>query len=53
MPNIFEKTLISQHYNDLLASYFSINKTREFISHKYHWPGFCKDVKAYFKECDM
>ena len=36
VPKISQIKLITQYYNDLLASYFGINKTRKFSSQKYY-----------------
>lgn len=44
---------ISQHYNDLLAKHFGIDKIREVISRKYYWSSLRKDIKAYIKCCDI
>ena len=41
LPNISEiirLELISQHYDNLLAGHFGIDKTKELIARKYYWP---------------
>lgn len=52
MLEIIWMELISWHHNNSLARYFGINKTRELIDWKYHWPSFQKVVKAYIKGCN-
>ena len=53
VPKIIRTELISRYYDDLLAGHFGIDKTKELISRKYYWPSLKKDVKAYFKSCDV
>ena len=45
--------LISRHHDNLLASHFSIKKTRELLAQNYFWPTFCHNIKAYMKGCDI
>lgn len=44
IPKVIQTKFISWYYNDPLAKHFGINKTREFISQKYYWLNFRKDV---------
>ena len=53
IPKIIWLELISQYYNDPLASHFEIDKTRELISRKYYWFMLRRDVEAYMKGCDV
>ena len=53
VSEVIQIELISQHYNNSLVGYFSINKTKEFIGRKYYLPSFGKDVEAYFKGCNV
>ena len=53
MPKVIWTELISRHHDDLMASHFGINKTRELIGRKYYWPSLKKDVEAYVKGCDV
>ena len=45
--------MISCHHNDLLARCFGINKTRELVGRKYHWPSLKRDIKSYVRRCDV
>lgn len=36
-----------------LSYYYRVNKSKELIGQKYHWPILRKDVEVYFKDCDM
>ena len=53
IPEIIQTELISWHHDNLLAGHFGINKTRELVGWKYYWPSLRKNVKAYFKGCDV
>ena len=53
VPEVIQTEFISQHHNNLLASHFGINKTRELIGRKYYWPSLRKDVEAYVKGCNI
>lgn len=53
VPKIIQSKLISCHYNDLLASYFSIEKIWEIVIRKYFWLIFCLDVEAYVNGYDV
>ena len=46
---IVRSEVINCHYNNLLAKYFGIDKTRELIGRKYYWPRLKKDVKSYVR----
>lgn len=48
-----EKKMPLKYYDDLLVGYFSINKTQNFITQKYHWPTFCYDIIAYIIGYDI
>ena len=50
---IIQTELISRHHDDLLAGYFGIEKTREFLSRKYYWPTLRHDVNNYVKRCNI
>ena len=45
--------LISQHFNNLLAEHFGIDKTKDLVSRKYYWPSLWKDIEAYVKGYDV
>ena len=53
IPKIIRVKLISRHHDDLLAGYFSIEKTRKLLAQKYYWPTLKHDVKAYVKSCNI
>ena len=53
VPKIIQRKLISHHHDDSLVGQFGINKTKELIGRKYHWPSLKKDVEAYVKGCDI
>ena len=53
VPKAIQTELISQHYEDLLAGHFGIDKTRELIGRKYYWPSLRRDVKSYVWGCDI
>ncbi len=53
VPKIVTIELISKYHDDLLASHFGIDKTRELIARKYYWLTLRKDVKAYAINCDV
>ena len=52
VPEISCSELISCQYDDFLAGYFSINKTRELIGWKYHWPSLKKNIETYIRGYD-
>ena len=45
--------LINRHDNNTLVKYIDINKIKKLICQKYYWPSLKKDVKAYFKSCNI
>lgn len=47
---IIKSKVINYHHDDLLPSYFGINKTRKLVAKKYFLPTFCQDVEAYVKD---
>ena len=53
IPKVIQIELISQHHNNLLASHFGFNKTRELITQNYYWPSLWKDVEVYVKGYDV
>ena len=53
MLEIIQTELINQHYNDLLASHFGIDKIKKLIGWKYFWPNLRKDVETYVKGCNV
>ena len=53
MPKIVYSKLISRHYNDLLAGYFRIDKTKKLIGKKYYLLSLKKDVESFMKGCDI
>ena len=52
-PEIIRTELISRHYDDLLADYFGIKKTREFVVRKYYWEILRHNVEVYVRGCDV
>ena len=53
VPEAIQTELISRHYNDPLAGYFGIDKTKELIGRKYYWPSLRRDVESYVRGCDV
>lgn len=53
IPEIIQIELISQYYNNFLAGYFSINKTKKLIGWKYDYPSLKKDIEANVKGCNI
>ena len=53
IPEIICSKVISCHHDDPLAGHFGINKTRELIGRKYHWPSLRRDVESYVRRCDV
>lgn len=53
MPKIIRFKFINIEYNDSLAGYFGINKTKKLIGQKYYSSSLRKDVKTYIKSCDV
>ena len=53
VPKIIYSKVISCHYNDLLAGYFGIDKTRELVDWKYYWPSLKRDVKTNVRGYDV
>ena len=53
VPEVIQTKIINRHYDDPLANYFSVDKTKELINQKYYWPSLKKDVKSYAKGCDV
>ena len=53
VPKAIRIELINQYQDDPLAEYFRINKTRELVGRKYHWPSLRKDVKSYIRGYDV
>ncbi len=53
VPKVIRSELISRHHDDPLVGHFGIEKTRELIARKYHWPMLQRDVKAYVKGYDI
>ena len=53
VPEIIRSKVISRHHDDPLAGYFGIDKTRELVGRKYHWPSLRKDVENYVRGCDV
>ena len=52
LKNIWSK-LISGHYDNLIASHFSIEITRALIAKKYYRPMLQQDVEVYVKGCNI
>lgn len=52
IPRAIQNELISPHHNNLLAGYFSIQKTCELLAKKYNWPILQHDVEVYVKGWD-
>ena len=53
IPKAIWIEFISWHHDDLLAEYFSTDKTRELVGRKYYWPSLRKDVESYVWGCDI
>ena len=53
LPQIIQTELIGRYHNDSLASYFGINKIREFIGRNYYWLSLRKGVEAYIRGCNV
>ena len=53
VPEIIRTELISRNYDDPLAGYFGIDKTRELMGRKYYRPSLRNDVEAYVKGCNV
>lgn len=56
LPYVFEiirTKLINRYYNNPLAGYFGIEKTKELIAQKYYWPTLRADTESYVKECNI
>ena len=53
VPKVIRLELINKHYNNLLVSHFSIEKTWELIARKYYWPILQQDIEAYIKGCNI
>ena len=49
VSEIIQTELISRYYDDPLAGYFGIKKTRELITRKYYWPTLRRHVKDYVR----
>ena len=45
--------VISCPHNDPLVGHFGIDKTRELVGRKYHWPSLKKDVESYVQGYDV
>lgn len=50
---IISTQIISQQYDNFLAGYFSINKTRKFIGRKYYQASLQKNVETYVQGCNI
>ena len=53
VPELIRTELISQHHDDLLASHFGIEKTRELIARKYYWETLRRNVESYVRGYDV
>ena len=53
VPEIIRSEVISCHHDNPLAGHFGIDKTREMVGRKYHWPSLTKDVENYVRGCDI
>ena len=53
VPEVIWIEIISRHYNNPLARYFGIDKTKVLVGRKYYWPSLQKDMEAYVKDCDI
>ena len=53
IPEVIRSKVISRHHNNLLAGHFGIDKTRELIARKYHWPTLRRDVETYVSGCNV
>ena len=53
ISKIIRNELISSHYNDQLASYFGIEKIREFVTKNNYRKAYCHDVEFHVRRCDV
>ena len=53
ISKIIRIEFISRHYNNQLTSYFSIEKTHEFVAQKYYWLILRHAVDNYVKRCNV
>lgn len=53
ISNIIHFEIISRHYNNLLANYFRIKKTKKLIARNYFWPTFCQNIETYVKDYNI
>ena len=53
VSEIIRTELINRHHDDLLASYFGIEKIRELVVEKYYWKTLCHDIEVYVKGYDV
>ena len=53
VPKIIWTELISKHYDNPLAGYFSIEKIRKLVVQKYYWPTLRHNINNYVKGCDV
>ena len=50
---IIRSKVISRYHNNPLTGHFGIDKTRDLVGRKYHWPSLRKNVKIYIRGCDI
>lgn len=53
VPAIIWTELISRHHDNLLATYFGIQKTRDLIAQNHHSKILLHDVEVYIMRCDL
>ena len=53
VSEIIRTEIISRHHDDLLASYFGIEKTRELVARKYYWQTLYHNLKVYVRRYDV
>jgi len=55
VPNkaFLKEKLLRLYYNNSLAGYFGIKKTRTLISRKFYWSRITSDIDKYIRECDI
>ena len=53
IPKVIWTKLISQYHDDPLVGHFGIDKTKNLVGRKYHWPSLQRDIEVYVKGCDV
>lgn len=53
ISNIIYFEIINHNYNNPLANYFRIKKTKKLVAKNYFWPTFCQNIETYIKDYDI